>query len=165
LVSSEPVVVPVGNGWTRISLPISSDADLIVVQGPPGTTREDVLSAVSQFRILSAVVIDNFRGDVIASTMQVDNITASTTLSRKDFDNKTTFSIYPNPSRSKLNITLPNFADNAKVEVYNILGARVYVSEINKLNTSIDVSKWNSGVYLVRVSSDKETLTKRFVKQ
>jgi hypothetical protein len=165
LVSSVPVIVPVGSGWTSIALPISTDADLMVVQGPPGTTRADVLAGVSQFRILSAVVIDNFRGDVIASTMQVDNITASATLGRRDFDNRTTFSIYPNPSRSKLNITIPNFADNAKVEVYNILGARVYKSELNKLNTSIDVSKWNSGVYLVRVSSDKETLTKRFVKQ
>lgn len=163
LVSSVPVIVPAGSGWTNVALPISTDDDLMVVQGP--NTRAEVLAAVSQFRILSAVVIDNFRGDVIASTMQVDNITASTTLSRKDFDNKTTFSIYPNPSRSKLNIILPKFTDNAKVEVYNILGARVYKSELNKLNTSIDVSKWNSGVYLVRVSSDAETLTKRFVKQ
>ncbi len=165
LVSSVPVIIPAGSGWTNVSLPISTDADLLVVGQGPNTTRAEILAAVSQFRIISAVVIDEYKGDPIASTIQVDNITASVTLNRKDFDQQTEFTIYPNPSRSKLNITLPNIENNVKVEVYNILGARVYKSDLNNLDTSINVSQWNSGVYLVRVSSETETITKRFVKQ
>lgn len=163
LVSSIPVIVPAGSGWTRIALPISTDSDLMVVQGP--NTRAETLAAVSQFRILSAVTIDNFRGDVIASTMQVDNITASTTLSQEDFKITTDFSIYPNPSSSKLNINLSKLSSKQQLEIYNILGARVYNQNLNQLKTSVNVSQWRTGVYLVRITSDKETITKRFVKQ
>ena len=159
--SSSSVIVAAGSGWNSYTIPISS-SNFTIVEG--SGTAADVLVNVAEARFLHATSPDWF-GGVISGTLQLDNITASTTLNRKDFDNKTEFTIYPNPSRSNLNITLPNFENNAKVEVYNILGARVYKSELNKLNTSIDVSKWNSGVYLVRVSSDIETVTKRFVKQ
>ncbi|WP_250434471.1 T9SS type A sorting domain-containing protein [Hanstruepera flava] len=165
MISTNPVIVTAGSGWNSIALPCGIN-DFTVQSGP--NTVSEVLAAVSTMRIISVREenIDSWRGEVIAATLRVDNITASTTLSRKDFDSKNNaFTIYPNPSRSKLNITLPTIEHASKVEVYNILGARVYSTVLNKLNTSINVSQWNNGVYLVRVSSDSGTFTKRFVKQ
>ncbi|RKE95000.1 T9SS type A sorting domain-containing protein [Ichthyenterobacterium magnum] len=75
------------------------------------------------------------------------------------------FYISPNPAHSRLNLHLTQSIENAYVSVFDVLGKRVYRGEISTLSSSIDVSKWNSGIYLVRVFNDNVTLTKRFVKQ
>jgi hypothetical protein len=88
----------------------------------------------------------------------------SLTLSTDSFQNNN-FSISPNPAKSRLNINLPNGMANAKVSVFNVLGKKVYSGDISNLNSSINISNWNSGVYLVKVSSNNITQTKRFIKQ
>ncbi|WP_411767026.1 T9SS type A sorting domain-containing protein [Winogradskyella sp. A3E31] len=75
------------------------------------------------------------------------------------------FSIKPNPSSNFLNIKLDEFTTELSIEVYDVLGKRIYNGKLTKLETSIQVSGWKSGVYLVRVSNDITTHTKRFMKQ
>lgn len=75
------------------------------------------------------------------------------------------FKITPNPSKDKLNIRLPKESQNMILEVYDVLGKRIYKSTITQLKASVDVSSWKTGVYLVKISSDTDTQTKRFVKQ
>ena len=73
------------------------------------------------------------------------------------------FTISPNPSKSKLNIKLPS-AVEVDIEVFDVLGKRVYKGQLTQLESSINVSNWKSGVYLVRISNDKTSQTKRFIK-
>lgn len=75
------------------------------------------------------------------------------------------FVISPNPSKDKLNIKLPSANEDLKLEVFDLLGKLIYKGEITQLESSINVFSWRSGVYLVRVSNDKTTQTKRFIKQ
>ena len=75
------------------------------------------------------------------------------------------FTIAPNPAKNKLNIKLQNTNEDLKLEVFDVLGKRIYKGMITKLESSIDVSNWKSGVYLVRVTDDTITQTKRFIKQ
>jgi hypothetical protein len=94
-------------------------------------------------------------------------VVANITLSTPDFESEIRqFSIYPNPSSSTMNIGLPTLVEGLKVEVYDILGKKVYADNLNTLSTSIDVSTWNSGMFLVKLSSVEGdiSLTKRFVK-
>lgn len=86
------------------------------------------------------------------------------TLSTTSFD-KVDFKIAPNPATKYLNITLPSLQENVNVEVFDVLGKRIYQTEINTLKKAIDVSEWNKGLYLVRISSDNGTQTKRLIKQ
>lgn len=88
----------------------------------------------------------------------------SFTLSANSFQTKD-FSISPNPAKNRLNINLPNNMANASVAIYDLLGKKVYSGEISSLSSSINVSSWNSGVYLVKVTSNDVTQTKRFIKQ
>jgi len=55
-----------------------------------------------------------------------------------------TISIYPNPSNTSVTITADNFA---KVEVYNTVGQLVET----KTDNVVDVSSYNTGVYLFKV--------------
>lgn len=88
----------------------------------------------------------------------------SLTLSQEDVV-LSDFKLTPNPGRSKFELQLPNGVNNVKLQVFDVLGKNVLTKTVSTLSTTIDVSKWNSGVYLVRVTSDNGSQTKRFIKQ
>ncbi|WP_179334495.1 T9SS type A sorting domain-containing protein [Winogradskyella costae] len=97
-----------------------------------------------------------------APATQVSN--SGTGLSSIEIQNNE-FTIAPNPAKNKLNIKLLNTSEDLKLEVFDVLGKRIYKGLITKLESSIDVSNWKSGVYLVRITDDTVTHTKRFIKQ
>ncbi|MCB0445275.1 MAG: T9SS type A sorting domain-containing protein [Gelidibacter sp.] len=88
----------------------------------------------------------------------------SITLSQDEFAIND-FKIAPNPAKSKFTLSLPNADNNAKLEVFDVLGKKLLTKNLNKITSTMDVSKWNSGVYLIRVITDNGTQTKRFIKQ
>ncbi|WP_299112329.1 T9SS type A sorting domain-containing protein [uncultured Winogradskyella sp.] len=88
------------------------------------------------------------------------------TLSVNEFKELNHLNLYPNPSSSVLNIQTQGSISNGTLEVFNILGKRT-LSQFIIFNevAQIDVSNWNSGVYLIKISSENGEETKRFVKQ
>ncbi|MEM6686636.1 MAG: T9SS type A sorting domain-containing protein [Bacteroidota bacterium] len=94
------------------------------------------------------------RGGTVANiTLSVDDVSIRN------------FTMSPNPASTNFTITLPQRNDDAVVEVYNMLGAKVTTQQFRDLNANVDVSSWNTGIYLVKVTSGKFTQTKRFVKR
>lgn len=77
----------------------------------------------------------------------------------------TNFSISPNPSDSNFMLTMPSTYENATVEVYNMLGAKILTQKLTNQNMNVEVASWNSGIYLVKVTAGNFTQTKRFVKK
>ncbi|WP_047547696.1 T9SS type A sorting domain-containing protein [Psychroserpens sp. Hel_I_66] len=89
-----------------------------------------------------------------------------TLLNVDNFEEVTKFNISPNPASLNLNLTIPGSVENAVLKVYDMLGKKIIDRKLSGLQSmSIDVSNWNTGVYIVRVSSDDITQTKRFIKQ
>ena len=82
----------------------------------------------------------------------------------EDF-NLSQFKITPNPVSSEFNIELPNAIDDANLEVFDVLGKKIYSREISNLNSIINASSWYNGIYLVRVSAGDVWQTKRIIKQ
>ena len=70
-------------------------------------------------------------------------------------------SVYPNPSTGILNIDFET-NDSFSVEVTNIIGEIVLVKEVES-NTSIDLSNFDKGTYLVKVSNSNLSKTERIV--
>lgn len=90
-----------------------------------------------------------------------------TTLSTSQFDAKPTLSIYPNPSKGVMNINISQAtSQDLSLEVYSVLGQKVYSQKLTALSSVVNTTQWNSGVYLVRLSSEKQNIaiSKRFVK-
>jgi hypothetical protein len=86
------------------------------------------------------------------------------TLSANSFEINN-FSIAPNPARNSLSVVLPSTIQKSTVSIYDVLGKKVFSAQwYNTHTTSIAVSAWQDGVYLVRVSNAASTLTRRFVK-
>lgn len=85
------------------------------------------------------------------------------TLSVADYEN-VEFRLYPNPANEQITIEISDASSNYQVEIFDILGKKVYTSEILKA-ANIDVSVLTSGTYLVKINSDNKSSVVRFVKQ
>ncbi len=85
-------------------------------------------------------------------------------LSEEDF-NTIQFMLYPNPTKDILNVVLPSNIEKAQVEIYSVLGKKVLVSKLNKYFNKIEVSNFNSGIYLIKIITDKAYSVKQFVKK
>ncbi|QDO93980.1 T9SS type A sorting domain-containing protein [Formosa sediminum] len=77
-------------------------------------------------------------------------------------DTLSNIKVYPNPMNSTLNIALPN-GNATQISIYNMLGKRV-ISKTIQANTSIDTKNLQSGVYILRMTQDNATITKKLIK-
>lgn len=103
------------------------------------------------------------RFDATAATqLPVLEVTYTNSLNTKDFSIND-FSITPNPSKSSIRLVLPNSVNDVKVQAYDLLGKKIY-SSTYFANSRIDISNWSSGVYLIKVFSESNVITKRFIK-
>ena len=80
--------------------------------------------------------------------------------------NQISFSMSPNPATANLKIVLPSHLTNSSIEIFDMLARKIFDGKMLNTHFSIiDVSTWNNGVYLVKVSNGFSTQTKRFVRQ
>ena len=73
-----------------------------------------------------------------------------------------TFEVYPNPTSHQLSIVTDQLNIN-EVHIIDITG-KIVKKIILDLN-SINVADLNNGIYIIRVITEKDALTKKFVKQ
>ena len=82
-------------------------------------------------------------------------------------DLKTTldFEIYPNPITSG-NWTLAAAKElmGAQAEIVDVNGRLVYKAEINQLKTEINTGQLSDGIYFIKISSGKTTVTRKLIK-
>jgi len=72
--------------------------------------------------------------------------------------------VYPNPSQGKLYVMNSGSKADMTIEVINNVGQIVYTNKFNQMsNAVVDLSNQPSGVYTVKVKSDKEITTKSVV--
>ncbi|MBC3758666.1 T9SS type A sorting domain-containing protein [Hyunsoonleella sp. SJ7] len=82
-------------------------------------------------------------------------ILESTVLSTDNIGlNTTSIKIYPNPAKDKFTINLQNINNVKQVQIYNILGKRVYQNTPSGNVLEVDSSRFQTGVYLVKAFLD-----------
>ncbi len=78
------------------------------------------------------------------------------------------YSVYPIPAKTALNVSLNPRVSKIRVEIYSIMGARVYKEEYsdtsNSDNLRIDVRRLTPGVYTLKATATGKAYTKTFTK-
>ena len=75
-------------------------------------------------------------------------------------ENKVSF--YPNPVKSNLNINLANQQPTA-IEIFDILGKRVYTNTIST-SGSINLQNLKTGIYIIKLTQNNKTVSKKLIK-
>ncbi len=74
------------------------------------------------------------------------------------------FQLYPNPASEQVTIQLSDVSSNYQLEIFNVLGQKVFTSEIQGIR-NINVSDWASGTYLIKLNSENNSRVVRFIKK
>lgn len=80
-----------------------------------------------------------------------------------DILDKLNFRIYPNPSTDRVIIEYTD-QENVKILVYNGLGECVIQSQLTNGVNNIDISFLSKGIYFLKLSSSKRTITGKLIK-
>ena len=72
------------------------------------------------------------------------------------------FKMFPNPTNGN-NIYF-SVTEDATIHVYNVLGKLMQSSEVTKSKNSINISDFAKGIYLLKISSGKQFITKKLIK-
>ena len=88
------------------------------------------------------------------------------TLSTPNFGLETV-GVYPNPtSTGTVTLTIPNEIHIDDIVVYSVIGKKVYDYKNQKNNsTTIKITDLKKGIYLLRITSNQKTITKKIVVQ
>ena len=72
------------------------------------------------------------------------------------------FKMFPNPTSG--NFVHFNVTEDATINIYNILGKLIQSVEVTQNKNSIDVSKFSDGIYMLKINSGKQFITKKLIK-
>ena len=75
-------------------------------------------------------------------------------------------SIFPNPSNGKFTLQFKSLdikKQKTILELYNLLGEKIYSQLIDSVDQLIDFSSQAKGVYFVKLKTDKSVCTKRII--
>ncbi len=74
--------------------------------------------------------------------------------------------LFPNPAEDQLNLILPDYS-NYNIKIFNLQGQKLIDRFSNNKEVLIDISEFQKGTYLLKISSmsDKKTVTKKIIKQ
>jgi len=97
-------------------------------------------------------------------TVHFDNIAISgSSVGINDFNSKENIKIYPSPATNKLNINTINNAIKS-IHIFNINAEHIYSKlNINAQHQAINVSKLSKGIYFVKINTETDTYTKKFI--
>lgn len=125
------------------------------------TAQTTTISNINVTGNITVVIEDNDSG---SARIGIDDLswTCHTNLGIKE-DKISNTKFYPNPlNGNKLYIETNQ---SLKIEIFNILGKRIISDEVNSNKNYLNVSDLNSGMYLIKISNDNQTITKKLIKQ
>lgn len=91
--------------------------------------------------------------------------TTYATLSAPNFD-AAIFTLYPNPTKDLVTITMADSKNIEHIEISNILGKKIQtLASLSKNTISINLEAYTSGIYFAKITSDGKQAILKIVKQ
>ena len=73
------------------------------------------------------------------------------------------FQVYPNPNNG--NTLFFNTTKEVQVSVYSILGKLIKHEKVTITKKNIDISSLSNGIYLLKITSENKSITKKLIRR
>lgn len=121
---------------------------------------------------IAACVVDDFNGDELSDIIIlgfVDNTNfywnTGVNLGTTDVINSQTLTMFPNPAKDIVNISLDN-DQLQKIELYSMTGRLIFKTDVNANIYALNISNYSIGTYLLKVfSQDNNVIHTKIVKK
>ncbi len=91
----------------------------------------------------------------------IDDVSVSNVTSVEKLQTDNGIHVYPNPANDFLNVSGGELEIH-EVQVYNMMGQKVHVQEVKDVQARLNVSHYQSGMYLIHVTTAQGTTIKKF---
>lgn len=112
------------------------------------------------FRTTDAAIVTPFGSENIL--VMESFLTTTFGTSDSSFE-KNRFSVFPNPVNNYLNFTQPKNSKIESIIIFDINGREIIKKTTNK--NALQVNQLNKGLYVLRVKTDKESFSMKFIKE
>lgn len=154
---------------TFSEMDISPEDELRICTGA-GTTQE-IVASLSGNQIPPPIRIDHSKVQIVFNSDNYLNAGGFTLswvtdiqLSDVESQNMDQFSIYPNPTQSRLNVSLPQNLNDVEASVYDVTGKLMKIDANHTDNMlQMDVSSLKNGIYFLKIFGDNKVYSKKFV--
>lgn len=95
-------------------------------------------------------------------TYYFDNVSYAAPLAIASFE-EAKIAMYPNPVSSSLSISSMDALET--ISIFNVIGQEVMNLKVNDTNTTINVSNFQNGIYIIKTFSEGKVSTSKFIKE
>ena len=81
-----------------------------------------------------------------------------------DLDSKS-IALYPNPAEGMLNINLAGYGNNTNVKILDINGRVIENFNMEENHKTLNIERYNTGIYLIVIEGENKVDSKRFIKE
>lgn len=120
----------------------------------------NLVTDMMDYRISDGRVVIGTHGGGVFSTTLTDTILTALERPMVNADN---VKVYPNPAADYLMISTDESLADDQITVFDLNGREVYRQRLGSRSMRIDVSTWSSGVYYVRIGTDRSIVKKVMV--
>jgi len=143
------------SAWINPALGVAQPAaDITEASGSTANTFSQLLIRQDSTNETPGIVMDELR---IATSWA---LVTPGTLSVNQFE-ANNFKLYPNPTATGTVNIISAQAGTVEVSVFDILGKQVISQTVN--NNTLNVSQLNAGVYIVKISQNNTSVTKKLI--
>ena len=122
--------------------------------------KENILVCADKYTSLQNTILD---GNVLNY-----NISCLTPIEELVLKNPNMFSLYPNPAKDQIFITSVQDLKEAQIQIYDLAGQIIFSERIKDWNNfsveQIDLNKFSSGVYFIKIYSDHQYWSYKMIK-
>lgn len=139
---------------------LSASGESVILSKADGTVVDSV-DYTTQTANISYARNPNGTGNFVTQAPTFNGNNQTLSVSEVEFE-KNSIAVYPNPSSSNINII--STVTLGTIEIYNLLGQKVFAQNETSNQVNINVNHLPSGNYLLKCYSNGKTATSRFVK-
>ena len=153
--------------WTGHTYPIVNESPLTLdlnIWAPLGFPTVNVVRPSDYEIVLDTWNLLSFDEQVDAiNGANIDGIELGVVSTNDLSDVARDLTVFPNPSNGQFALNLEGFTGAVTVDVYNIVGRKVWTSNVNAGAgvQQVDLTSLDAGNYLISASDDAQTLTRR----
>jgi hypothetical protein len=141
---------------------LDSEGDDLILSYLDGTIIDSVEYTDEQEDNKSLSRIPNGTGDFVVADVTFDAVNSNESAGIYEATISFVIKVFPNPTAKSINFNFTNTVAS-KISISDVLGKEVYTINNSEKQITLDLSDWNTGIYIVHFSSNSYSVSKKII--
>ena len=153
--------------WTSSRMIFSVDNVVHYVYNPTVKNASTWPFDAEQYILLNVAIQSSITTAFVQSAMEVDYVRVyqQTALENNNVDKSTNLVLSPNPASDEITLKSNGNLLGATISIHSLLGQELETFTLNTEETTLNISNYQSGIYILKVNSQEGIQSYKFIKK